>query len=72
MAKEAASSPLEDLDLSGEEVQRLTSAFQDPEFRRMFSEYAEELTDPENRRRYENANIMLNVAEAVNKMRTEK
>lgn len=52
MAK-AASSPLEDLDLSGEEVQRLTSAFQDPKFRRMFSEYAEELTDPENRRRYE-------------------
>ncbi|XP_033284338.1 protein kintoun isoform X2 [Orcinus orca] len=53
MAKAATSSPLEDLDLSGEEVQQLTSAFQDPEFRRMFSEYAEELTDPENRRRYE-------------------
>ncbi|KAL2789975.1 protein kintoun isoform 2 [Daubentonia madagascariensis] len=53
MAKAAASSPLEDLDLSGEEVQRLTSAFQDPEFRRLFSQYAEELTDPENRRRYE-------------------
>lgn len=53
MTKAAASSSLEDLDLSGEEVQRLTTAFQDPEFRRMFSEYAEELTDPENRRRYE-------------------
>ncbi|XP_041513856.1 protein kintoun [Microtus oregoni] len=53
MAKGAASSALEDLDLSGEEVQRLTSAFQDPEFRRMFSEYASEITDPENRRRYE-------------------
>ncbi|XP_004473058.2 protein kintoun [Dasypus novemcinctus] len=53
MAKASVSSSLEDLDLSGDEVQRLTSAFQDPEFRRMFSEYAEELTDPENRRRYE-------------------
>ncbi|XP_008267848.3 protein kintoun isoform X1 [Oryctolagus cuniculus] len=53
MAKGAASSRLEDLDLSGEEVQRLTSAFQDPEFRRMFSEYAEQLNDPENRRLYE-------------------
>lgn len=53
MAKATASSALEDLDLSGEEVQRLTSAFQDPEFRRMFSEYASEITDPENRRRYE-------------------
>lgn len=53
MAKAAASSALEDLDLSGEEVQRFTSAFQDPEFRRMFTEYAAEITDPENRRRYE-------------------
>lgn len=53
MAKTAASSALEDLDLSGEEVQRFTSAFQDPEFRRMFTEYAAEITDPENRRRYE-------------------
>lgn len=53
MAKAAASSALEDLDLSREEVQRFTSAFQDPEFRRMFSEYAAEITDPENRRRYE-------------------
>lgn len=51
MAKAAASSALEDLDLSREEVQRFTSAFQDPEFRRMFSEYAAEITDPENRRR---------------------
>ncbi|KAM6181642.1 protein kintoun [Erethizon dorsatum] len=53
MAKAADSSPLEDLDLSREEVQGLTAAFQDPEFRRMFSEYAQEITDPENRRRYE-------------------
>lgn len=59
MAKAAASSKLEDLDLSGEEVQRLTSAFQDPEFRRMFSAYAEELNDPENRRRYEEEIIAL-------------
>ncbi|XP_007941865.1 protein kintoun [Orycteropus afer afer] len=53
MAKATASSPLEDLNLSGDEVQRLTSAFQDPEFRRLFSKYTEELADPENRRRYE-------------------
>ncbi|XP_062061165.1 protein kintoun isoform X2 [Lepus europaeus] len=53
MATGAASARLEDLELSGEEVQRLTSAFQDPEFRRMFSEYAQQLSDPENRRLYE-------------------
>lgn len=53
MARTTDSSSLEDLDLSREEVQRLTSAFQDPAFRRMFSEYAQEISDPENRRRYE-------------------
>lgn len=55
MARKAAASPspLDDLDLSGEEVRRLTSAFRDPEFRRLFSEYTRELTAPENRRRYE-------------------
>lgn len=53
MARKAAASPLDDLDLSGEEVRRLTSAFRDPEFQRLFSEYARELTDPEHRRRYE-------------------
>ncbi|XP_049623100.1 protein kintoun [Suncus etruscus] len=57
MARRASASPspspLDDLDLSGEEVRRLTSAFRDPEFRRLFSEYSRELTDPENRRRYE-------------------
>ncbi|KAM6202216.1 protein kintoun [Rhynchocyon petersi] len=53
MAQMTTSSMLEDLDLSGDEVTRFTSAFQDPEFRRLFAKYAEELTDPENRRRYE-------------------
>ncbi|XP_006899282.1 PREDICTED: protein kintoun [Elephantulus edwardii] len=53
MAKATTSSKLEDLDLSGDEVKRLTSAFQDPEFRQLFAQYAEGLTDPENRRRYE-------------------
>ncbi|XP_075388189.1 protein kintoun [Tenrec ecaudatus] len=53
MAKANAASALEDLDLSGDEVQRLTSAFQDPEFRRLFADYTRELSDPAQRRRYE-------------------
>ncbi|XP_004698625.1 protein kintoun isoform X2 [Echinops telfairi] len=53
MAKANAASSLEDLDLSGDEVQRLTSAFQDPEFRRLFADYTQELSDPAQRRRYE-------------------
>ncbi|XP_007473186.2 protein kintoun isoform X1 [Monodelphis domestica] len=53
MASENPSSLLQDLDLSAEEVTKLTNAFQDPEFRRLFGEYAAELSDPENRQRYE-------------------
>ncbi|XP_036590555.1 protein kintoun [Trichosurus vulpecula] len=53
MASENAASLLQDLDLSAEEVKELTNAFEDPEFRRLFREYAAELSDPENRRRYE-------------------
>ncbi|XP_068948077.1 protein kintoun [Petaurus breviceps papuanus] len=53
MASEGPASLLHDLDLSAEEVRKLTSAFEDPEFRRLFGEYAAELSDPANRRRYE-------------------
>ncbi|XP_043840262.1 LOW QUALITY PROTEIN: protein kintoun [Dromiciops gliroides] len=53
MASENPASLLQDLDLSAEEVKKLTNAFEDPEFRRLFGEYAAELSDPENRRRYE-------------------
>ncbi|XP_051833852.1 protein kintoun isoform X2 [Antechinus flavipes] len=53
MASEKPDSLLQDLDLSAEEVKKLTNAFEDPEFRRLFGEYAAELSDPENRRRYE-------------------
>ncbi|KAM9069285.1 protein kintoun [Sarcophilus harrisii] len=53
MASKKPDSLLQDLDLSAEEVKKLTNAFEDPEFRRLFGEYAAELSDPENRRRYE-------------------
>ncbi|XP_044520732.1 protein kintoun [Gracilinanus agilis] len=59
MASENPSSLLQDLDLSAEEVTKLTNAFQDPEFRRLFGEYAAELSDPENRQRYEEEITML-------------
>ncbi|XP_067319246.1 protein kintoun [Anolis sagrei] len=46
-------SSLEDLDLTGEEASRLAQAFQDEEFRRLFAEYAAELSDPAQRAIYE-------------------
>ncbi|VDN24035.1 unnamed protein product [Dibothriocephalus latus] len=44
---------LEDLKLTPGEVERLQKAFKDPEFCKLFAEYAEEISNPENRKRYE-------------------
>lgn len=42
-----------DMDLSRDEVDRLTSAFKDDEFKKLFFDYVDELQDPENRRIYQ-------------------
>ncbi|CDS39417.1 protein kintoun [Echinococcus multilocularis] len=44
---------LRDLKLTNDELNRLGKAFKDPKFCKLFAEYAEELNDPENKRRYE-------------------
>jgi len=46
-------STLEDLALSQDEVDRLKKCMQDKEFRRLFEEYAREISDPENKKKYE-------------------
>ncbi|XP_040268322.1 protein kintoun [Bufo bufo] len=44
---------LEELNVTSEELERFKAAFQDARFRELFAQYAEEISDPENRRRYE-------------------
>lgn len=44
---------LKELDLTAEEMERLGNAFKEKTFRDLFFEYAQELSDPENKRRYE-------------------
>ncbi|XP_070604983.1 protein kintoun isoform X2 [Erythrolamprus reginae] len=44
---------LEDLNLTGEEAERLTNAFKEEGFRTLFAEYVAELNDPEQRAIYE-------------------
>uniref|UniRef100_A0A8C9TQM6 Dynein axonemal assembly factor 2 n=1 Tax=Scleropages formosus TaxID=113540 RepID=A0A8C9TQM6_SCLFO len=46
-------SKLAELDLTREEVERLSRAFRDERFRALLREYADEIACPENRRRYE-------------------
>ena len=40
---------LEDLKLTPDEVQKFETAFKDPEFKKMFAEYAKEISDPKNK-----------------------
>lgn len=44
---------LKELDLTVEEMGRLGNAFKKEKFRELFFDYAQELSDPENKRRYE-------------------
>uniref|UniRef100_F6TV87 Uncharacterized protein n=1 Tax=Ornithorhynchus anatinus TaxID=9258 RepID=F6TV87_ORNAN len=53
MASGGRPSPLDGLELSSDEAERLSRAFGEPEFRRLLGEYASELSDPDNRRLYE-------------------
>lgn len=55
----ASSRTFEDLDLSQDEVKRLGEALKDEKFRKMLVEYAEEISNPENRRKAEEEIAMI-------------
>ncbi|XP_029586620.1 protein kintoun isoform X1 [Salmo trutta] len=46
-------SKLKDLNMTSDEIGRFTKAFQNEEFRKMMHEYAEEISKPENKKKYE-------------------
>lgn len=48
-----SSSSLEDLKITHDEFDRITEAMKNEEFRKLFVEYCEEISDPENRKLYE-------------------
>lgn len=50
---------MKELNLTEEEVDRLTKAFKDENFRKMLHNYAEEISDPENKKKYEEEIKML-------------
>lgn len=50
---------LKELNMTEEEVDRLTKAFKDENFRKMLHDYAEEISDPENKKKYEEEIKML-------------
>lgn len=49
----ASKDRLDDLNLSSDEVKRIGDALKNEEFRKLFVEYAQEISDPENRKKYE-------------------
>eukprot|EP00731_Ephydatia_muelleri_P031546 Em0023g53a len=56
----------EDFDLTQEEADRLKSALKDEKFRKLLSEYVEEISDPANKRQYEEEIIQLESERGVN------
>lgn len=44
---------LNDIELTSDEMQRFTKAFRNDEFKKLFSDYCEEISDPANRKLYE-------------------
>ena len=62
----ASKNTFEDLDLSQEEIKRIGEALKDEKFRKMFVEYAEEISNPENRKRYEEEIAMLENERGIN------
>jgi len=49
----ASTQKLEDLNVTQEELQKITECLKQDEFKKLFFEYAEEISNPENRARYE-------------------
>jgi hypothetical protein len=47
--EEAARTNLSELNLTTDEVSKFETAFKDPEFKKMFAEYAAEISDPKNK-----------------------
>lgn len=64
--KMASKNAFEDLDLSREEIKRIETALKDEKFRKMFVEYAEEISNPENRKIYEQEIAMLENERGMN------
>ncbi|XP_061172788.1 protein kintoun-like [Saccostrea echinata] len=49
----ASKEKFEDLNLSSDEIKQIGEALKNEEFRKLFVEYAEEISNPENRKKYE-------------------
>uniref|UniRef100_A0A3Q0KI17 Protein kintoun n=1 Tax=Schistosoma mansoni TaxID=6183 RepID=A0A3Q0KI17_SCHMA len=54
-----------DLNLTPDEVTKLKKAFKDPEFQKLFREYAEEISDPANKKKYEDEIRMMELEQGM-------
>ncbi|CAH8636192.1 unnamed protein product, partial [Heterobilharzia americana] len=54
-----------DLELTSDEVARLKNAFKDPEFRKLFRDYAEEISDPANKQKYEDEIRLMELEQGI-------
>ncbi|CAH8662876.1 unnamed protein product [Schistosoma guineensis] len=54
-----------DLNLTSDEITKLKKAFKDPEFQKLFREYAEEISDPANKKKYEDEIRMMELEQGM-------
>lgn len=59
-------SKLEEMDLTSDEISRLSKALKNETFRKMLHEYAEEISNPENKKRYEDEIKQLEMERGMN------
>lgn len=59
LAAMSSGSKLEDLNLTSDEIDRFSKAFKDEKFRELLREYAEEISNPENKKKYEEEITMM-------------
>lgn len=55
----------DDLDITSDELNRFSNAFKSTEFKKLFAEYCNEISDPVNRRQYENELIDLEAERGI-------
>ncbi|KAK1158711.1 protein kintoun-like [Acipenser oxyrinchus oxyrinchus] len=55
----SSGSKLEDLNLTSDEIDRFSKAFKDEKFRELLHEYAEEISNPQNKKKYEEEITMM-------------
>lgn len=66
MSSKSSEDRWKDLNVTQDEIERIGKALKDETFRKLFAEYAEEISDPKNREIYENEIAQMEAERGMN------